>query len=130
MVARDYEDYDYEVIKDWWIGHNWNAIPIDFLPRTGVVVEDEDSMYCAVWIYADSTSPRGMMEWLVTNPENKPRESVKAINLILKAVLEKAVYMDLKALMTSVNNKGLIKMYNKYQFNVTDTDMKNMLRII
>jgi hypothetical protein len=130
MNPRGYETIDYEIIKDFWIGHNWTAVPIELLPITGIVIQKEDHIYCAAWLYVDQTAPIGWMEWIVTNPENTPRESLKSIDMVVKEILRLAVICELKVLMTSVNNEGLVKLYEKNEFKPSDTNMTNMMRFL
>lgn len=130
MTPRGYEVQDYEVIKDFWIGHNWTAVPSYMLPCTGIVIAEDEYIYCAAWLYVDQTAPIGWMEWIVTNPENSPRDSLKSVDMVIKEILRLAVMCELKILMSSVNNKGLMKLYEKNEFNKTDTEMTNMMRFL
>ena len=132
MFCRGYRNEDYKKLKKFWEEHNWDAVPEALLPITGIVcVDNNDNVLLgAVWIYAIDAVPVGWMEWLVTNPNNTPRESLKVINELLEQVLVLSEMLDLKFLMTSVNKKSLVKLYGKHNFEPTDQDVTNMMRVL
>jgi hypothetical protein len=129
MVAYQYNPSMYAEIKEWWKGHSgWESIPESMLPKTGFVVGDENSLFCVVFIYEDSSTSVAMMEWLVTNPTNTARESLKAIKLLLERV---GRYADdnKRVLFTTLLQPSLSKLYERVGFVCGDTGMTNMTRI-
>lgn len=124
-------DDDYEDIKVWWESRDmWNAIPPQLLPKTGIVVFDEetDRKLCAGWLYLDNSCPMSMLEWIVTNPSNKPRESYKSVKALVSCadMIRKA--MGYTFMMTTSNNKGLIKLLEKCKFNITDGNVTHLVK--
>ena len=132
MFCRGYKDEDYHKFVTYWKGHDWEAVPEIILPITGVVCVNnaDDYIFGGVWVYADQTSPIGWMEWMVTNPQNTNKESLKTVKLLVEEAALLSKILKLKFLMTSVNKKSLVKLYGKHNFKATDRDMINMMRII
>ena len=93
MTVRAFLPKDYEAVSEWWQKHGWSPVPLGMLP-CGVVVENK----AAGFLYQDKDVPYGMVEWVVANPENTPRESFKAIDLILKELIAMAKIKNLIAL--------------------------------
>ena len=129
MQVIDYKDEFYESISSWWDVHKeWESIPKSLLPTTGLVVHDENTLLCVGFLYIDGTSPVCMLEWIVANPENSARTSIKALRLLLNAFGE---YADAnsKVLFTTVRQPKLAGLYEKSGFILADSNMINMTRV-
>ena len=121
---------DYEEFSRWWDAHGWKPVPKEILPPTGFVAYDDNGMKAAGWLYMDANVPMGIMEWIVTNPDNTARESLKAIHIVLEQILRLADEVGLKAIYSSVQNGGLEKIYNRYGFVSTDKQMTSVVRVV
>jgi len=100
------------------------------LPFTGFVIYDDNKMLAAGWLYCMADVPCGMMEWIVTNPDNSARESLKALAILLEQITWLADKVGLKAVYSKVQNKGLEKLYAKFGFKSGDTSMIDMTRVV
>lgn len=128
MEVVEYKAEMYPVLAEWWNAHkDWAAIPEVFLPKRGWVVQDEESLLCAGFLYVDQDAPFGVMEWIVANPDNAPRESIKALHMLIASIVEIASKQGL-VLHTSVRQEGLAKLYAKHGFSIADSGMINMIR--
>lgn len=128
MIVETYKADMYPTLADWWENHSdWKAIPEFALPKRGWIVVDGDKMLCAGFLYHDPSAAMAQMEWIVTNPENSARESLRSINTLVETISNYADENSL-ILFTSVINKGLIKLYGKHGFNVSEDGMSNMMR--
>ena len=128
MRLEKYTKDNYCEISKWWNGHSgWSAVPEDVLPDTGFVVFDGRTPLAAGFIYNDTTSSLGMMEWIVANPENSARQSLKSLMVLIEGMTKYADSIGLK-LYASIQNAGLEKLYNKYGFITTDKNMISMVR--
>lgn len=117
---------DYEEVCGWWRDHKWDPAPLAVLPPTGIIVSDNGTNICAGWLYTTGTA-LGHFEWIVANPNAGLKQRYNGIRSLTKAITEMAEGVGLSAIFTSVRQKGLIKMLQKYGFGVTDNDMTNMM---
>lgn len=119
---------EYDIFVKWWKAHGWGAVPKLVLTKFGYVVCDKGSghMLAAGWAYLDTNSPIAFIEWIVTNPENSPRESLKALHILIDSMTK--VFKDAGrcAVLVSIKSKGLIKLFKKAGYSVTDSGMTHM----
>jgi hypothetical protein len=74
----------------------------------------------------DRSAPIGMLEWVVSNPDNVGSESYRALDFMLKEVLTFAKYSGIAAIYSKLNNESLEKLYNKHGFLSGDVAVKDM----
>lgn len=120
-------ELDYPAVSQWWPAHGWPAIPQAFLPKGGIIVEHGGAMRAAAWLYMDNSTGVAMMEWTVTNPDNTPRESLKALNLLFGGIKTMALDNDYGVILTAAKHEGLIKVYEKSGFKKTDDGVTHLL---
>lgn len=117
---------DYEELCRWWVGHGWDVVPFELLPM-GFVVEDEQMM-SAGFIYIAQGAPVAYFEYIVTNPDNSPRESYKAIDLLMTEVMKFLEYNMIKACFCRIAQESLGRLYKKHGFKDGD-NLKDMIWI-
>ena len=111
---------DYDEFSKWWEAHGWTPVPKQLLPPTGFVVYDGSGMKAAGWLLIDANVPLGVMEWIVTNPNNSPKESLLAIHIVVQQIQELADTIGIQSVFTTVKNGALARVYEKDGFIVTD----------
>lgn len=117
------KENDYEIVSGWWQGHGFPVIPAAVLPKLGVVMSIDGVDAAAGWLYMDNSVGVSMLEWLVTNPENKPRDSLVAIREIISFLKDRAVAMDYGVMLTTCKQPSLIKVLERNGFTRTDEGM-------
>ena len=127
MNCRRFFIDDYEEICGWWVAHGWDAVPLEFLPM-GFLVEKDGKKKCAGFLYRDVSAPFAMLEWVVSNPENKGTESYRAIDRLLGEMVRFCEDNAIRAIYSKLVNKGLEKLYNKHGF-ASGEPVKDMVRI-
>jgi len=128
MQARYFEvSKDYATIANWWNGHNWPIVAPDFLPKLGLIIEDEEHKYCCGWLYR-TDSLIAWVEFIVSNPKAPMKKRSEAINLLIEELLQKARQMGYGCVFTSVSQKGLMRRFAKQGFVVGDTNITQMTR--
>lgn len=128
MRARDYKTEDYDELLRWWNAHDWEGVNPLLLPAGIIIEDDTGKMMSAGFVYCDDATPVCMMEWIVANPDNTPRESLKSLRKLLEVITGWADESG-KVLMTSVKQETLAKLYEKVGFASADVGMTNMVRI-
>lgn len=117
---------DYNMLKLWWQGHGWPAVPQRVLPPLGVIYGNK----AAGWLYMDNGGTGvAMMEWLVTNPEAKPLEAARAISKVVEFLKSEAKRMDYPIILTTCRQKSLARLLNRAGFETSDSDMIHLLGV-
>jgi hypothetical protein len=117
---------DYPMLKTWWEGHGWPAVPQRVLPPLGVLYGEQ----AAGWLYMDNGGTGvAMMEWLVTNPENRPLVTVRAINAVVEFLKAEGKRMDYNIILTTCRQPALARLLNRAGFTTTDTEMTHLLGV-
>jgi hypothetical protein len=119
MILKEYQPEQYEMIVEWWTSHGWAPIAEPLLPKTGLLVyDDDDTPRAVIWVYR-TDSVLMLAEWLVTNPENSAKQSYIAVKELLNAV---TLISDAAGgyLMTFLQDPSLIKLFKKQVFNVEE----------
>lgn len=125
MEIREFKKEDYSEIKNWWIAHKWQPIPVEFLPKTGYIIPN----YCAGFLYK-TDSKIAIMEFIISNPlTDKDKRSV-ALDLLINSLCNKAKEDGFKSVFSSLVHPKLIDKYKKNQFFVTDENVTNLMRLI
>ena len=127
ISVRPYKAADYDMVSGWWKAHGWEAMSPTFLPVVGIVIEDNGVPRCAVWIKQENSTPIAMMEWLVTNPENTGKQSMRAISQAVHACRDCAKAMGRTALFTYCKQQSLARIYEREGFTLSDKEMIHLV---
>lgn len=124
MNCRRAMQTDYDELCEWWVAHEWSPVPLEMLP-TGWVIEKDDKLLAAGFLYIAGNAPVAYFEYVVTNPDNTRRESYKAVDLLFAEVMKFVEYNLIKVCFARIKSHGLQKMYEKHGFAKGDalTDM-------
>lgn len=127
MEVRAFEfGRDYPEICEWWRAGGWSYVPKSALSQIGSIVEEGDLKIAAAWLYITG-SGLCQLEWLVTNPEAKPKQRVKAIKKCIKSLGKLGKAGGAELVFTSLNNDALIRIYQKCGFGITEKNMTNLI---
>lgn len=131
MKVRKYTPEDYALVADWWSKRDWPPVPEDVLGKNGFIAEDDDSAYCAVWIYHTDTKLH-LLEWYVSDPDTDQNKRDLAMDtMIAHAVCYIKEVLGGKYVFSSVTHDGLIDRLNKrHKFAITERNMTNMVHAI
>jgi len=118
---------DYSTVAAWWEGHGWNAVPVQVLPKLGVVAHRDDKPVAAGWLYMDNSVGVGWLEWLVADPDAKPREVYKALSAVIDFIKAEARQFGYHTLMSTCRQESLGRLLERNGFQKTDTDVTHYL---
>lgn len=125
MNIREFKKTDYETIKGWWRTHKWVPIPLDFLPKTGLIVDD----YCSGFLYK-TDSKIAILEFIISNPNTDKIKRADALDLLIDGLCVEAKNSGYDAIFSYLVHPNLIERYKKHNFIITDTDVTNFMRVL
>lgn len=121
---------DYNEVCRWWAHYEWPPIPLDHLPKRGFVIWDKmggGKAIACCWLYA-TDSAISWLEFLISNPDISGRTKVPALELLVQTACSIAFSSGAKSIWSSVAQKGLIRLYERNGFKVSDHKMTNLVR--
>ena len=87
---------DLDIAKKWWKAWpEWQPIPDDFLPETGVVVEKENKPVVIGFIYLTNAKV-ALLEWIISDPLYRDDDRNKAIKLLISGAENMIKHLDYK----------------------------------
>jgi len=129
MESRLYTTEDYKTVYKWWKDWNWDAMPEVALPETGIVVSKDGVDLAASFIYKTDS----IVCWAENFISNKkaPRELRKgSVEFLIEKTVEQARDMGFNIMMSSISHKGLIDKLTNAGYQVSDTKMTNLVRVL
>ena len=122
MVTPD----DYFLLSKWWVAHKWTPPKQNLLSEFGLIAEKDGIPLAAGWLYL-TTSKFGWLEFLVSNPDAPRKDMTIALKCLIERLLQEAKDFGVLSVFSSLNNKGLIRMYKKMGFKEAENNMTNMV---
>jgi hypothetical protein len=117
---------DYPILSSWWAGHSWTPVPQIILPKCGVIAGDK----AAAWLYMDCSTPVSILEWMVTDPEAKPREAYVALKTCVNFLQEEAKIYGKPFMLSTCRQESLARFLEKQGFTRTDSEMVHFCKIL
>lgn len=111
------------MLAQWWTEHGWPVIPARIIPPFSWLAVDADgrprAFACA---YLDNGGTGvAMLEWIVTDPTNTPRESLKALNTLLPFMRDHLRdELDYPVILATCRQPALSRILEKHEFRKTD----------
>jgi hypothetical protein len=125
LTPRSYTPDEHPMLADWWTRHQWPVIPANMLPAKGVII----GHHAAGFLYDDPTCQLAGIEWIVTNPDNSPQESYKAIIQLLAALKGLAIDHGKTGVFSTCKQYSLARTLEKSGMTRTDENMVHFLEI-
>ena len=76
-------EQDYPIISQWWTRRNGTPPPINMLPDTGVIVEEDGKPLSCAFLYEVSNCSMAIIEWEATNPDcHSPMKALRALHMV------------------------------------------------
>lgn len=122
MKIKPYDDNKHSEVMDWFVGHGWDAPPIDVLPEDGFVVEG----VAAGWIYFGEPK-MAFIGWPVGNPKANRKEVYLGLELVLSTLGTLAKDRGAKLIWAWTSKPGLLKLYERLGYIVGDANSTNMV---
>ena len=124
QVREFNKEADYSKVSAWWQEHGWSPVPVQFLPKLGIVSFNSRHDCAAAWLYMDNSgSGICMLEWMVTNPEIPARDALLGIKAVTEFITSAAKEMGYTFMFTTCKQESLAKVHEKHGFQRTDSGM-------
>ncbi len=115
-------DYD-DVLVGWWKDWGWNPPEREVLPdnaQSGLIIYEDTRPICAGFIYL-TNSKVALIEWIISDKKyNKNKKKVKALNLLLDALILTCSTLKIKYIKADNESKSLTKAFIKKGFKKGD----------
>lgn len=122
-MNRSYDKNDYSMLCQWWNGHGWTPPPITSLPR-GIVIDDA----AAGFLFLDPASDIAVLEFIVTNPQNTPRQSLCAIAELVATCENIAKQMERRGLFTSCVQDSLARFFQDFGYQAEASKAHHLIK--
>lgn len=122
------KDAHYDLLRAWWEGHKWPAIPAEVLPPTGYVAFTEDSGACLAAFVYTTDSPLAWAEWFISNPSSTKQDRAEAMQAVLISLEMTAKKQGKSTMFVATQNPGLINNLTRLGYNVTDTAQTHLVK--
>jgi hypothetical protein len=119
---------DYEMVSAWWKAWKWPVLPLDALPKTGVIISTQTDV-CAGWLY-QSDSSIAWIEFIISNPNYREPDRSLCLDTLIGTLLTLAREAGYQNVFTSTNAASLIKRHERNGFRVTDINVTHLMRTI
>lgn len=119
---------DYPIVKIWWEGHGWNAVPLAVLPKLGVMAILGGKPIASGWLYMDNSVGVSILEWMVANPDANAKSVYRSIKAIIEFLKTQAKEMHYAIMLTTCKQESLAKVYEKSGFLRTDSEMIHFIQ--
>ena len=96
------------------------AFPLSVLPRTGLAVVDEFGPVAVAFLYLEKSTPCAVCGYLVTAPDNRPRESYAAVKLLLAELPLYARDLGAENLLCYFGHKVINRLLGKLGYLLTE----------
>tara|TARA_E500000318_G_C3376618_1_gene140588 strand:+ start:54 stop:458 length:405 start_codon:yes stop_codon:yes gene_type:complete len=131
LKARKIKADDWDMLSDWWKGHNWPVPARDSLPENGsggIIIEENNKPTIAGFIY--QTNSKGCwLEYIISDPNYKKDRS-NILDFLIKHAEKAAVILGFKYMLFIGKSKGIRKsMKNNGWIEDPEPSYENMKKI-
>ena len=113
LNIRKLKQDDLTFIKKWWEAWpEWVSPADDFLPETGVVVENNGKPVVAGFIYLTNAKV-ALLEWIISDPEYRENDRDSLIELLIEGAENMVKHLEYKYLFSVCQHEKLIDKHKK-----------------
>jgi len=130
LNIRKLKQGDLTFIKKWWEAWpEWVSPSDDFLPETGVVVENNKKPVAAGFIYLTNAKV-ALLEWIISDPEYREDNRKQALELLITGAEEIIKDLGYKYSFSICRHKGLIETHKKLGWHVDEKPSHELVKIL
>lgn len=126
MITKELTPMTAQIAVEWLSRRISRDFFLNWMPKTGLVVNDDNGhALCVGVLYLDRSSPVGVFGWLISNPDNKARESAEAIRLLIASMPSYAEKQGVKHLLTMFDSRGINRELDRFGFINADENVQS-----
>lgn len=125
LKLRLFTEKDYPTVSEWWKAHDWPPVRLEALGEIGLIALNDTLPIAAAWLHC-MTRYWGLIEWVIVNPEAGMKDRLLAVELILDRLKVEGKALGVKVFFASIKSPGLIRVYQKHGFEISDRGMTNL----
>ncbi len=130
LNIRKLKQGDLTFIRKWWEAWpEWVSPTDDFLPETGVVVENNNKPVAAGFIYLTNAKV-ALLEWIISDPEYREDNRKQALELLITGAEEIIKDLGYKYSFSICRHKGLIETHKKLGWHVDKRPSHELVKIL
>ena len=131
-IIRNVKEEDYDTLYKWFKEWRWPVPPSrEVLPddmSQGVMIEYKGNALCAGFVYATSSSSMFIMEWIISDYQEKDRlVRANGLNVLIRTLIDFATAAGAKAIFTYGRNENLINSLKTNGFIVGSKNSTEMI---
>ena len=121
---------DLTFIKKWWEAWpEWTSPADDFLPETGVVVENNGKPVIAGFIYLTNAKV-ALLEWIISDPEYRNKNRKQALELLITGAEQIIKDLGYKYSFSICRHKSLTETHRKLGWHVDKKPSHELVKIL
>jgi len=122
---------DYPTFERWWVKHQGVTVPMNILPKLGVVAEQDGRGIAAAWLYmANCGTGVCWASWHVTNPAIPPKTAEAGLREVQGHLERLAKEMGYGIMFTQTNRPSLIRWFKLRNFIANHTNCVQLFRTL
>ncbi len=130
MEIREFRDRDYSTVVKWWNKWSeWEPLPINSLPDSGWIISHYGKNLVDGFLYR-TDSKMCHMEWIIGDPDADKIQRHDATKELIAYILVRAKKMGFTRVFSSINHKGLMKIYENLGMIKTDINYTNYIGVL
>lgn len=130
MIVNKYNTVEvYDKIIDWWKGHNFPPLSIDFLPEECFIISDNNLELYAMFFYHTNSN----LCWIgfpVSNPNVHSEFKKDGLEKLIKGMLEYSKQCGYKFMFTTSPIKPVQKALMNLEFVLGDEQVNHYIKNI
>ena len=130
MIVNKYNTLEvYDKIIDWWKGHNFPPLSIDFLPEECFIISDNNLELYAMFFYHTNSN----LCWIafpVSNPLICKEDKKNGLELLTKGIIEYSKQCGYKYVFTTSPVKIIQETLLKEGFILGDENVNHYIKLI
>lgn len=119
----------YNMLKDWWVGNNFQVVSPSILPNTTFICYNGNGEPTYAMCFYHTDSKLCWVGWQIKNPD-KSISKEGCFEFLFKGVEEYAKQEGYHILFTTSNTPPVEKVLSESGFSIGDTDVNHYLKVI
>lgn len=109
----------YNMMKDWWLGNNFQVVSPSILPQTTFVCYNDDDVPIYTMCFYHTDSNLAWVGWQLKNPDPEVNRA-GGLEYLFKVMEDYAIHCEYQVMFTTSNTPPVEKILKEREFNIGD----------